>query len=147
MGASARHATIGGAISRGSSDPSRKLFVRVQRYFKTAALSETRTDGHRSSGARSFGLDPNLLQCVASLLAQSRQIAASALCPLSRVKQTGMPDDAMSAVDPKRTKAGLKSRNAAPLAICSRMVRSRHPRPRLPPKPTAKRPAQSKQKI
>jgi hypothetical protein len=32
---------------------------------------------------------------------------------LSGVKQTGLPDYAMSAVDPKRTKTGLKSRSAA----------------------------------
>src|SRR5262249_35007404 len=42
-----------------------------------------------------------LRQC--PLLAQSGQASRVARCPLSGVKQTGLPDDALSAVDPKRT--------------------------------------------
>jgi len=34
---------------------------------------------------------------------QSGHSEMSAICPLSGVKQTGLPDDALSAFDPKRT--------------------------------------------
>ena len=58
-----------------------------------------------------------LLRCIRTLLAQSGHTDMSALCPLSGVKRTWLGERVMSASDPKRTKAGLKSRSAAALGV------------------------------
>jgi hypothetical protein len=46
---------------------------------------------------------PVLLQCMSPLLAQSGHAERSDVCPLSGVKRTWPRDEALSAVDPKRT--------------------------------------------
>jgi hypothetical protein len=47
--------------------------------------------------------DPQGKKTFATISAQSGHSEISAICPLSGVKQTGLPDDALSAFDPKRT--------------------------------------------
>ena len=58
-----------------------------------------------------------LLRCIRALLAQSGHAGRVAQCPLSGVKRTWLGERVMSASDPKRTKAGLKSRSAAALGV------------------------------
>jgi hypothetical protein len=53
-----------------------------------------------------------LLHCMSPLLAQSGHVESSSRCPLSGVKRTWLGERVRSAVDPKRTKVGLKCRSA-----------------------------------
>src|SRR5215467_945003 len=70
-----------------------------------------------------------LLHRICPLLALSGHTEMSAVCPLSGVKRTEPKRDAMSAVDPKRTLRGLKSRSAAVGSVVSSLHCMNDPQP------------------
>src|SRR5262245_54530147 len=70
-----------------------------------------------------------LLHRICPLLAQSGHTEMSAVCPLSGVKRTEPKRDAMSAVDPKRTLRGLKTRSAAVGSVVSSLHCMNDPQP------------------
>jgi hypothetical protein len=73
------------------------------------------------SGARDAGDAERLHRRAASTVSRP----GVAQCPLLGVKRTWLRDDALSACDPKRTKAALKFRIAAVLPLAS--ARRQHP--------------------
>jgi len=72
------------------------------------AVFRVTVEFHRANIMRKLGANntadlARMLRCMSPLLAQSRQIEMSAVCPLWGVKRTLLGERVMSVPDPKRT--------------------------------------------